>query len=260
MSMPPTPTHSHGHRLTQSSSAAYIEIAATPKRSAIGLTQDRDPSFYRPRSRDGGIPITNIPRRVSDTPPTAGAAPPPSSKSRLPRTSTQYTPSSPRPGLTTAATAPISTLAAPGGRGVGVGGRSESFSSGSYKENSYQSYLQGHAGRIRSGSSVTVASVSSAGAGVATQYSGSPTGSLVGAGAGAGGAGSGGLMPPVLGYGGVSGMGGREVSGASGGSGSTGSGSVGSAAGDGIGGIGGRKRRSRAPSSISNAGSDSRWS
>lgn len=255
MSMPPTPTQGHGHRLTQSSSAAYIEIAATPKRSAIGLTQDRDPSFYRPRSRDGGMPATGIPRRVSDTPPTGGlgAAPPPT-KSRLPRTSTQYAPS--RPSLTTAASAPISLTPGADHRG----GRSDSFSGGSYKENSYQSYLQGHAGRIRSGSSVTVASVSSAGAG-GTQYSGSPTGSLAGGGAGAG---AGGLMPPVLGYGGAGGgmmggggigvgIAGREVSGASGSTGSR-SGSVGSAT------AGGGKRRSRAPSSISNAGSDSRWS
>lgn len=258
MSMPPTPTH--GHRLTQSSSAAYIEVAATPKRSALGLTQERDPSFYRPRSRDGagnsGIPPpTNIPRRVSDTPPSGEpSARPPSSKSRLPRTSTQYAAAS-RPSLMTAASAPIAMLS-PGHQqphsGRGRAERSESFShaaaaaaaagggpySSSFKEN-YQGYLS-QAGRIRSGSSVTVASVSSAaggggGGGGGSQYSASPTGSVAsGAGAGAGvGAGSGGLMPPVAGYGVA---GGRDVS-------NSGSG----------------KRRSRAPSSQSQQ-SDSRWS
>ncbi|KAH6636802.1 hypothetical protein F5144DRAFT_488395 [Chaetomium tenue] len=285
LSMPPTP--SHGHRMTQSSSAAYIEIAATPKRSAIGLTHERDPSFYRPRSRDSiPIPATSIPRRVSDTPPSIppGNSTPtnPTSKSRLPRTSiTQYT--SARPTLTTAATAPISSTLSPstgprsaGGRRAGSGGgRSESFShgggggggggvggvggvGGSYKEN-YQTYLQqSQAGRIRSGSSVTVASVSSAGGGgIGTQYSGSPTGSVMSGGGS-------GLMPPVPGYGAVGGGGvvrerEREVSG-----GSTGSG-TGSGSGNGT---GAAKRRSRAPSARSdvssiagsNAGSDARWS
>ncbi|AEO56101.1 hypothetical protein MYCTH_2300618 [Thermothelomyces thermophilus ATCC 42464] len=263
MSMPPTPTH--GHRLTQSFSAAYIEVAASPKRSAAGLTQERDPSFYRPRSRDGGMPIpaSSIPRRVSDTPPlaspdgtnSADSSSTPASRSRLPRTSTapqqqQYQPLS-RPSLPTAASAPPISIASGGqgagaaggaaggggGRRAGSGGRSESFShhlSSSYKENySSQGYLQLQAGRLRSGSSVTVASVSSAGgASSGTQYSASPTGSAVSAGSG-----NGGLMPPVVpGYG-VSGAG--EVSGGS--SGSSG------------------KRRSRAPSSNSNAGSEGRW-
>ncbi|KAH6630859.1 hypothetical protein B0J18DRAFT_363194 [Chaetomium sp. MPI-SDFR-AT-0129] len=320
LSMPPTPTY--GHRLTQSSSssaasAAYIEVAATPpKRSAIGLTQDRDPSFYRPRSRDGiPLPITtSIPRRVSDTPPVAGSASaisatsgggstgtngtpavstPMSAKSRLPRTSiTQYT--SARPNLTSATTMPVSplTTGATLPPGVGTGrageqrragamGRSESFShytsahgvnSSSYKEN-YQAHLHqslGHqslgqslgqsqsqvAGRIRSGSAVTVASVSSAGGGGGDHYSnhrgsqqyvGSPGGSLVShSGSGGGG---GGLMPPVLpvGYGAGTGAG----TGAGAGAGSTGG-----------------KRRSRAPSARSDAGpnvsgtgaADGRWS
>ena len=230
MSMPPTPTH--GHRLTQSSSAAaYIEIAATPKRSAVGLTQERDPSFYRPRSRDGAgatilPPSTGIPRRVSDTPPSMGLSGPPSqsaaAKSRLPRTSTQYPPS-PRPSLTTAASAPIPTSVTNNPRG----GRSESFShvysshsSGSYKEN--YNHLAAHhsqAGRIRSGSAVTASGASS-------QYSASPTGS-VGA--------AGGLMPPAGYVGGV-----REVSGAS---------STASSASSASSGTGG-KRRGRATSSL----------
>lgn len=236
MSMPPTPTH--GHRLTQSSSAAaYIEIAATPKRSAVGLTQERDPSFYRPRSRDGGganiiaLPATGIPRRVSDTPPSMGLSNPPptaAAKSRLPRTSTQYAPS-PRPSLTTAASAPIPTSVA-GGRG----GRSESFShaygsGSSYKENyNYHGHHAHHgAGRIRSGSSVTVASTTTGG----SQYSASPTSSI-----GAGG----GLMPPA-GYS----AGAREVSRAS----STASSTTSTASTTSSSGTGG-KRRGRATSSL----------
>ncbi|SPQ21983.1 4c1c0749-3f0d-4a55-94ab-df64d9edd449 [Thermothielavioides terrestris] len=240
-SMPPTPTQ--GHRLTQSSSA-YIEIAATPKRSAVGLTQERDPAFYRPRSRDG-LPVTNIPRRVSDTPPAGPASittnsntttttssssstatattptstPAPPSKSRLPRTSTQYAAS--RPSLISAVSAPPPLSS---GSGTPSAGRRESLSTssvhgggggGNYKENvlyhnhhhnNYnhgQGQSQSRAGRIRSGSSVTVASTaSSAGAGAsgggggASQYSASPTGSVFAA--GAGGAGSGGLMPPAV--------------------------------------------------------------
>ena len=257
MSMPPTPTH--GHRLTQSSSGSpYIEIAATPKRSAIGLTQDRDPSFYRPRSRDsatGGSILhpTGIPRRVSDTPPAAGSVPPPPSsvKSRLPRTSstTQYALA--RPSLITAASAPPPITMVPPGQEHQQ--RSESFSShhgygssGSYKENYPQSaggYLSSQAqGRIRSGSAVTVSS--------ASQYSASPTGSVAGLGGGGGGGGGagGGLMPPVVaGYGMGVAVGGREVSGGSSGGSSS-----------------GKTRRSRAPSTqstrSSQAGSDARWS
>ncbi|KAK4246266.1 hypothetical protein C7999DRAFT_15603 [Corynascus novoguineensis] len=266
MSVPPTPTH--GHRLTQSSSAAYIEVAATPKRSAVGLAQERDPSFYRPRSREGAmpIPVTNIPHRVSDTPPLASPsgtnlADPnstPVSKFRLARTSTapqqqQYSAFS-RPSLPTAATAPpiptngSNNQGVTGGRRAGSGGRSESFShhhlSSSYKENHSsggQSYLQLQAGRLRSGSAVTVSSVSSGAGGAGnngTHYSASPTGS--GSVLSGGSGGNGGLLPPVVvpGYGVVAGAG--DVSGG--------------------GGPVGAKRRSRAPSSISNAGSEGRWS
>ncbi|KAK4138010.1 hypothetical protein BT67DRAFT_439232 [Trichocladium antarcticum] len=250
MSMPPTPTghHGPGHRLTQSSSSnAYIEIAtssATPKRSAVGLTQDRDAALYRPRSRDGALALaTSIPRRVSDTPPTSssssGAAPPqPHARSRLPRTSTQYAPASasPRPNLTSASSAPVQMLAIAGNGNGRSRGRGDSGSaapgttaaaaagSGSYKENVN---LAGYAaaGRIRSGSSATVGSVGSGGGG---PYSASPTGSV----------GSAGLVPPPAGYA----PGSREVSGGSLGSAASGSGG------------GAAKRRSRAPSS------DLRWS
>ena len=136
MSMPPTPTHSHGHR--QSQSSAFIEVAATPKRTAVGLTHERDAALYRPRSRDG-IGGTSIPRRVSgETAPSSLNG----SKSRLPRTSNVY----PRPNLSSATSAP-----SPAMLGAGLG-RSES--SLSNKENQ---------GRTRSGSSVTGG------------YSGSPT-------------------------------------------------------------------------------------
>ena len=143
MSMPPTPTHGHpGHRASQSS--AFIEVAATPKRTAVAMAHERDAALYRPRSRDGMGAATGIPRRVSGDStssslgPTNGAA----AKSRLPRTSTSY----PRPSLSSATTAPTGSMLSLG----------RSDSSMSNKENQ---------GRIRSGSSVT----SSSG------YTGSPT-------------------------------------------------------------------------------------
>lgn len=73
---PMTPTHAH-----RSSQSAFIEVAHSPKRSAVSITHERDPSLYRPRSRDStGIPVSGIPRRVSgDLSSSVG------SKSRLPR-------------------------------------------------------------------------------------------------------------------------------------------------------------------------------
>lgn len=75
-STPMTPTHAH-----RSSQSAFIEVAHSPKRSAVSITHERDPSLYRPRSRDStGIPVSGIPRRVSgDLSSSVG------SKSRLPR-------------------------------------------------------------------------------------------------------------------------------------------------------------------------------
>ncbi|KAK5657364.1 hypothetical protein OQA88_3430 [Cercophora sp. LCS_1] len=134
MSMPPTPTQGHlGHRASQSS--AFIEVAATPKRTAVGLTHERDAALYRPRSRDG-ISMTSIPRRVSgeSTPSSLGPANG-QAKSRLPRTSTAY---HPRPSLSSA-------VSAPPGQAM-IGGRDRSESSLSNKENQ---------GRTRSGSSIT---------------------------------------------------------------------------------------------------------
>lgn len=196
MSMPPTPTH--GHRVSHSSSAAYIEVASTPKRSGISLAQERE-GMFRPHSRDGGnVPLINIPRRVSqDT--SAGTTSSGSSlgsaaggigtpsRMRLPRMSmTQY--SSPRPSLSSAATAPGAVSAT----GMGISGisgiassraemqrerereRSDSAMSNHHKEN--------YGGRIRSGSSVAgpeariLGGAGGAGNGL---YSVSPTGSTV---------------------------------------------------------------------------------
>lgn len=82
ISAPLTPTHGgarhhHGHynqhrglpRRSQSSlsasDAAFIEVAATPKRSALTLAHERESLLYRPGSRDGGSAGSSIPRRVS---------------------------------------------------------------------------------------------------------------------------------------------------------------------------------------------------
>ncbi|KAH6710013.1 hypothetical protein VD0002_g703 [Verticillium dahliae] len=92
VSMPPTPTSSSHSRHRTShhpslSGNAYIEVAASPRRTPVTGTQERESILYRPRSRDGA---TAIPRRVSGdmssgTPTGSG------SKSRLPRTSTSFT-------------------------------------------------------------------------------------------------------------------------------------------------------------------------
>lgn len=60
VSTPKTPTSAH-----RASQAAYIEVAASPKRRTA-VPPDLDPTLYRPRSRDGaGLPISSLPRRVS---------------------------------------------------------------------------------------------------------------------------------------------------------------------------------------------------
>lgn len=103
VSMPPTPTHS-----------------LKPRASAVQSTYDREASLYRPRSRDGGSGsgssaglLTAIPRRVS----AETSAPPPSPKSRLPRTSNMHFA---RPSIIT--TTPSSS----GAPSAFVGGRSDS--------------------------------------------------------------------------------------------------------------------------------------
>lgn len=127
MSTPPTPTHPHPsyHRQSSSSSGAgaFIEVAATPKRTAVITAAHEREVLYRPRSRDG----TGIPRRVSGEASSSGSGSgpvTPGGKSRLPRTSmhggigsSQFG----RPSLTSAVSAP--------------GGVSRSESSSSNKEN-----------------------------------------------------------------------------------------------------------------------------
>ncbi|CAM1500562.1 Fc.00g097240.m01.CDS01 [Cosmosporella sp. VM-42] len=75
MSVPQTPTHRSRGSLAGN---AYIEVAASPRRSAA---LEREGVLYRPRSRDGP---TGIPRRVSGDAMSLGNA---AGKSRLPRTS-----------------------------------------------------------------------------------------------------------------------------------------------------------------------------
>ncbi|KAI1308494.1 hypothetical protein F5Y03DRAFT_90433 [Xylaria venustula] len=81
-----TPTHVS----RQAQSPAYIEVASSPKRSAVSLTHDRESALQRPRSRDGGsgIPVSSIPRRISDT--QSGMGSPIRSKNRISRTSGLY--------------------------------------------------------------------------------------------------------------------------------------------------------------------------
>lgn len=76
-SVPQTPTHRSRASLAGN---AYIEVAASPRRSAA-LEREREGILYRPRSRDGP---TGIPRRVSGESMSLGNA---AGKSRLPRTS-----------------------------------------------------------------------------------------------------------------------------------------------------------------------------
>ncbi|KAK3946046.1 hypothetical protein QBC46DRAFT_302417 [Diplogelasinospora grovesii] len=122
-SMPPTPT-SH-HRASQSS--AFIEVAATPRRSAVALAHERDAVLYRPRSRDGtGIPI----RRVSGESSTSSLGSNGAAKSRLPRTSAQFTQYTPRPSLSSHG---LASIGAGGGGGMVRSERSDS--SLSNKEN-----------------------------------------------------------------------------------------------------------------------------
>lgn len=94
VSIPITPTHAT--RPFQSS--AYIEVAASPRRSAVSLAQERDALSYRPRSRDSGsgIPVSS-PRRPSTDTQGSGSK---SGKSRLPRNSGLY---NSRPSLSAAA-------------------------------------------------------------------------------------------------------------------------------------------------------------
>ncbi|KAG6168114.1 hypothetical protein E4U11_006024 [Claviceps purpurea] len=108
---PPTRPHSHRSRTSpagNSNSGAFIEVAASPRRSAAASALERDAIYYRPRSRDStsgasglGPSSTHLPRRrvsgdssssmsssasnAAGSSSTSGAPLP--TKSRLPRTS-----------------------------------------------------------------------------------------------------------------------------------------------------------------------------
>ncbi|KAJ2989826.1 hypothetical protein NUW58_g3272 [Xylaria curta] len=96
-SVPQAPTHTPRHH----QSPAYIEVASSPKRSAVSLTHERDAALQRPRSRDesSGIPVSSIPRRVSGEV-QASVGTPIGNKNRVSRTSGLY----PRPSLSSLAT------------------------------------------------------------------------------------------------------------------------------------------------------------
>ncbi|VUC37800.1 unnamed protein product [Clonostachys rosea] len=84
ISMPQTPTHRNRAGLT--SANGYVEVAASPRRSAVW---EREGPGYRPRSRDGP---TGIPRRISGDSSSVSSAG--SKGSRLPRTSLAGIPTS----------------------------------------------------------------------------------------------------------------------------------------------------------------------
>ena len=86
LAVPHTPTQGrYRHSRGLSSGAAYIEVAASPRRTPAGI--DRDGAAYRPRSSDS----TGIPRRVSGEPGTPGAGGREAfARSRLPRTALSY--------------------------------------------------------------------------------------------------------------------------------------------------------------------------
>lgn len=111
MSMPQTPTHRSRASFAGNNSGAFIEVAASPRRTAASSALERDAIYYRPRSRDStssgvvganSTSSTHLPRRASGdsnssmSSSSAPTAPRPSSsasaplvptKSRLPRTS-----------------------------------------------------------------------------------------------------------------------------------------------------------------------------
>ncbi|KAG6033830.1 hypothetical protein E4U41_006797 [Claviceps citrina] len=105
LSVPQTPTHRSRACLASSSSSAFIEVAASPRRTAAASALERDAIYYRPRSRDSassavlGATPTHLPRRVSGdstssmsssastAPASSSTGAPHPAKSRLPRTS-----------------------------------------------------------------------------------------------------------------------------------------------------------------------------
>ncbi|KAI1434316.1 hypothetical protein GGR50DRAFT_663380 [Xylaria sp. CBS 124048] len=81
-SVPQTPTHGSRHSQSQSQSHSHsrsqtsvsIDVTSSPRRSAVSLVHGRDNAAQRPRSREDmlGVPISSIPRRVSDAQASAG--------------------------------------------------------------------------------------------------------------------------------------------------------------------------------------------
>jgi hypothetical protein len=121
-SLPHTPTHAS--RQTQSS--AYIEVASSPKRSAVSLTHERDAAMQRPRSRDenSSIPVSSIPRRVSgDTQSSLGI--PIGTKNRVSRSSGLY----PRASLSSLTTSRSESESSNKENITGASGRSARYSS-----------------------------------------------------------------------------------------------------------------------------------
>ncbi|KAK5628891.1 hypothetical protein RRF57_004606 [Xylaria bambusicola] len=97
-SIPQTPTHASRHPPP----SAYIEVASSPKRSAVSLTHERDIALQRPRSRDenSSIPVSSIPRRVSGDIHSGMGTPVRSKNNRVSRSSGIY----PRPSLSSLTT------------------------------------------------------------------------------------------------------------------------------------------------------------
>jgi len=120
-SVPQTPTHA----FRQSQSSAYIEVASSPKRSAVSLAHERDAAMQRPRSRDEnpGIPISSIPRRIS-VDAQGGGSSPIGSKNRLSRASGLYS----RPSLGALATSRSESESSNKENMTGNGGRGARYS------------------------------------------------------------------------------------------------------------------------------------
>ncbi|KAI1172749.1 hypothetical protein F4777DRAFT_490071 [Nemania sp. FL0916] len=104
-------------------SSAYIEVASSPRRSAVTLTHERDSISQRPRSRDESS-ISSIPRRVSGDA-QATAATPTGSKDRTSRTSGLY----PRPSLSAIATSRSESESSNKENSTGSSGRGTRYSS-----------------------------------------------------------------------------------------------------------------------------------
>ncbi|KAI0096129.1 hypothetical protein GGR51DRAFT_567474 [Nemania sp. FL0031] len=121
-SIPHTPTHGPRH----SQSSAYIEVASSPKRSAVSLTHERDAALQRPRSRDDGssIPVSSIPRRVSGDA-QSGMGIPIGTKNRVSRATGLY----PRASLSSLATSRSESESSNKENITGSSGRSARYAS-----------------------------------------------------------------------------------------------------------------------------------